>query len=102
MSILISLNVATPFTAATVSVPDSVAFPDDGSELSASVTLSVASDTTLSFESWISTVIPGAMFSPATVLVGPVVIESFVAGGCVTLNAVDSIGVREPLLKLSV
>src|SRR5512145_3090436 len=81
-------NVATPFTAATVVVPDSVPLP--GLVPMATVTLAVELVTVLSNGSRTVTCTAGAIATPATAPVGWTVNASLLAAAWVMLNAVDT------------
>jgi hypothetical protein len=71
------LKVATPLTALTVAVPESV--PTPGFVPIAIVTAAVLPLTTAPVASWICTVTAGVIDAPATVFVGWVAIATFVA-----------------------
>src|SRR5689334_22620884 len=80
-------NVATPFTAAMVAVPDSA--PPPGLVPIATVMLAVELVTVLLNASCTVTCTAGAMETPAVALVGWTVKASFEAAAGVTLNADD-------------
>src|SRR5437899_957374 len=81
-------NVATPFTAATVVVPERV--PLAGLVPIASVMLVVAVVTVLPWASWTATCTAGAIAAPATALLGGTVTTTFAAAPTLALmlNAV--------------
>src|SRR5688572_7626954 len=80
-------NVATPVTAATVLVPDSV--PPPGLVLMATVMLAVELMTVLLNWSCTVTCTAGAMDTPATAFVGWTVNASLVAAAWLMLNAAE-------------
>src|SRR5437870_12446009 len=93
-------NVATPLTAATVAVPDSV--PPPGFVPIATVTFPVNPVAVFPCPSWAVTWTAGVIAAPAVVLLGCPVNTSCVALPAVMLNAVDVGSVRPPLDATSV
>src|SRR5947207_8700159 len=80
-------NVATPLTAATVVVPDSV--PPPGLVPIATVMLAVELVTVLPKASWTATCTAGEMLTPAVALVGWTVKASFDAAAALMLNPAE-------------
>src|SRR5262245_54656860 len=80
-------NVATPFTADTVVVPDSV--PPPGLVPMATVMLAVELVTVFPNVSWTATCTAGEMFTPAVALVGWTVKATFEAAAGLMLNAAE-------------
>src|SRR5207244_101433 len=93
-------NVATPLTAATVAVPDSV--PPPGFVPIATVTFPVNPVAVFPCPSWAVTWTAGVIAAPAVVLLGCPVNTSCVALPAVMLNAVDVGSVKPPLDATSV
>src|SRR5215212_9983769 len=87
-------KVATPATAATVAVPDSV--PPDGLVPMAMVTLSVADVTVLPRASWMVTCTAGVIAAPAAVFDGCTLKASFAAAAGVMSNVLLVAPVRLP------
>ena len=88
------LKVATPLTAAAVSVPPSVPLP--GFVPRAIVTLEVFVVTTLPLASSTATWTAGAMLAPAAVLLGWALKTSLLAAAGVMLNAAEVAPLRLP------
>src|SRR5688572_18380587 len=80
-------NVATPLTAATVVVPDSV--PPPGLVPIATVMLAVELVTVFPNVSWTATCTAGEMFAPAVALVGWTVKATFEAAAALMLNPAE-------------
>src|SRR6266571_6632043 len=93
-------NVATPFTAATVLVPDNV--PPPGFEPIATVTSPVNAVATFPWASSAVTAIAGVIAAPAVVPVGCTVTTSWVAAPGVMSNAVLVAAVRAVAVAVSV
>ena len=101
MSIVSVLNVATPLTAATVNVPDSV--PPAGFVPMAIVMLALDVVTTLPKVSWICAVTAGVIAIPAAVFDGCTPNATLFAAAGVMLNVeLGPVAVRTPLVAASV
>src|SRR5689334_16622386 len=87
-------NVATPFTAAVLAVPDSV--PPPGLLPMATVTVAEEVSTVLPKASCTATRTAGAMATPATALVGCTVNATFCAAAAEMLKAAEVAGVSAP------
>src|SRR5213596_3562376 len=93
-------NVATPFTAATVVVPERV--PLAGLVPIASVMLVVAVVTVFPWASWTVTCTAGVFAAPAAALLGWTVKTSFAAAPALMLNALLVAPVRPAAVAVSV